>query len=158
MNMKQKYYISGLLLVALTCSTGCEANKKKEEITMPSSSTIVSLPSGLRYEVLNKVADSAISPKKGQQVSVHYSGYLNDGNDGLGKKFDSSVDRGQAFVFQIGVGQVISGWDQGVALMKKGQKVRFYIPSNLGYGSRGAGNLIPGNADLIFDVELLDMK
>ena len=152
--MKKQYYISALLLVAALAALQC-ANDKKERSNM-SPASIVTLPSGLRYQILHDATGE--SPKRGQQVAVHYTGWLNDGKDTPGKEFDSSVRRGQPFVFQLGVGQVIGGWDQGVALMKKGQKVRLYIPANLGYGSRGAGNLIPGNADLIFDVELLDMK
>jgi len=89
-------------------------------------------------------------PKAGDRVTVHYTGWLTDGS-----KFDSSVDRGQAFVFVIGRGQVISGWDQGVATMKVGDKVRLTIPPELGYGARGAGGVIPPNATLIFEVELL---
>jgi FKBP-type peptidyl-prolyl cis-trans isomerase len=92
-------------------------------------------------------------PKAGDQVTVHYTGWLTNG-----KKFDSSVDRGQPFVFTIGRGQVIGGWDQGVATMKVGDKVRLTIPPELGYGARGAGGVIPPNATLMFDVELLDVK
>ena len=108
-------------------------------------------PSGLKYEDL-KVGTGA-SPKTGQRVTVHYTGTLKDG-----KKFDSSVDRGEPFTFVIGVGQVIKGWDEGVSTMKVGGKRKLIIPSDLGYGARGAGNVIPPNAELHFDVELLDVK
>lgn len=100
------------------------------------------------------VAGTGDSPSKGQTVIVHYTGWLTDG-----KKFDSSVDRGQSFEFQIGVGNVIQGWDQGVLTMKIGGKRKLTIPPELAYGSRDVGNgLIPPNSTLIFEVELLGLK
>lgn len=93
----------------------------------------------------------------GKQVKVHYTGWLNDGGK-KGKKFDSSLDRGEPFSFTLGVGQVIPGWDQGVAGMKVGGARTLEIPSHLAYGSRGAGAAIPPNSDLIFDVELLGVN
>ena len=96
------------------------------------------------------VVGTGPSPKAGQTVRVHYTGWLTNG-----KKFDSSVDRGQPFEFDVGVGQVIQGWDQGVAGMKVGGKRKLTIPPSLGYGARGAGGVIPPNATLIFEVELL---
>ena len=95
----------------------------------------------------------------GKQVSVHYTGWLYDPKaaDKHGKKFDSSRDHGEPFSFKLGAGQVIRGWDQGVAGMKVGGKRTLVIPSELGYGSRGAGGAIPPNATLVFDVELLDV-
>ena len=104
--------------------------------------------SGLRYTD-EKMGDGK-SPEKGKRVTVHYTGTLTDG-----KKFDSSRDRGQPFKFVIGVGQVIAGWDEGVMSMKVGGRRKLIIPANLGYGARGAGGVIPPNAELHFDVELL---
>ena len=97
------------------------------------------------------------SPKPGQTVVVHYTGWLYE-NGKKGKKFDSSLDRGQPFQFPIGKGQVIAGWDEGVATMKVGGKRTLIIPPSLGYGANGAGGVIPPNATLIFDVELLGIK
>ena len=106
---------------------------------------------GLQIEKLTE--GTGATPKTGDRVTVHYTGWLTDGS-----KFDSSVDRGQPFVFTIGRGQVIGGWDQGVATMKVGDKVRLTIPPELGYGARGAGGVIPPNATLIFEVELLGVE
>jgi FKBP-type peptidyl-prolyl cis-trans isomerase len=110
----------------------------------------VDTPSGLQYEEVSE-GDGA-EAKAGQKVSVHYTGTLVDG-----KKFDSSRDRGKPFQFTLGVGQVIKGWDEGVAGMKVGGQRKLTIPAELGYGSRGAGGVIPPNATLIFDVELVEI-
>jgi len=115
------------------------------------------LNSGLEYEILKEVPADAQKPSVGSSVVVHYTGWLEE-NGKQGRKFDSSVDRGQPFTFTIGVGQVIKGWDEGVLDMKVGEKRRLIIPPQLGYGAAGAGGVIPGNATLIFDVELLDVK
>lgn len=111
----------------------------------------VTTPSGLKY--VDMVEGTGASPEPGQSVTVHYTGTLEGG-----EKFDSSVDRGQPFVFQIGMGRVIKGWDEGVMTMKIGGKRRLIIPASLGYGARGAGGVIPPNATLIFEVELLGVK
>jgi FKBP-type peptidyl-prolyl cis-trans isomerase FkpA len=106
--------------------------------------------SGLQYWEI--VAGKGATAVAGKEVKVHYTGWLTDG-----KKFDSSVDHGQPFVFPLGAGRVIKGWDEGVAGMKVGGKRQLRIPPELGYGARGAGRVIPPNATLIFDVELLDV-
>lgn len=116
----------------------------------------VTTTSGLRY--IDSVVGSGPEAKKGQQVSVHYTGWLLQANDQKGNKFDSSLDRGRAFSFPLGAGQVIRGWDEGVAGMRVGGKRTLLIPSGLGYGARGAGGVIPPNADLVFDVELLGVQ
>ena len=103
-----------------------------------------------------KVGDGA-TPKTGQTCVMHYTGWLYE-NGAKGKKFDSSVDRGEPFEFAIGAHQVIRGWDEGVATMKVGGKRTLIIPPELGYGARGAGGVIPPNATLMFDVELLAVK
>lgn len=106
--------------------------------------------SGLKY--VDVVVGKGASPKPGKMVKVHYTGTLENGT-----KFDSSVDRNEPFSFVIGVGQVIQGWDEGVMTMKVGGKRKLIIPAKLGYGTRGAGGVIPPNATLLFDVELLDV-
>jgi FKBP-type peptidyl-prolyl cis-trans isomerase FkpA len=111
----------------------------------------VTTPSGLKYED-TKVGTGA-EAKAGQNVAVHYTGWLTNGT-----KFDSSKDRGQPFTFRLGGGQVIKGWDEGVQGMKIGGVRKLTIPADLGYGARGAGGVIPPNATLVFEVELLDVK
>jgi peptidylprolyl isomerase len=115
----------------------------------------VTTASGLQY-IDTKVGTGA-SPRTGQTCVMHYTGWLYV-NGAKGKKFDSSVDRGQPFEFKIGMQNVIAGWDEGVATMKVGGKRTLIIPAKLGYGDRGAGGVIPPNATLIFDVELLGIK
>ncbi|MFH1378999.1 MAG: peptidylprolyl isomerase [bacterium] len=130
-----------------------EMNKKieKEKALIESKwPKAVTTPSGLRYVVTQKGTGSK-KPGKGSNVKAHYTGTLLDGT-----KFDSSVDRGQPFEFPVGMGRVIPGWDESFLDMKKGEKRTLIIPPQLGYGDRGAGNLIPPNATLIFDVELID--
>lgn len=109
---------------------------------------MVQLPDGLKYTDL--VTGKGARPQKGQTVEVHYVGTLTDG-----KKFDSSRDRGQPFSFAIGEGQVIPGWDEGVATMRVGGRRKLIVPPKLGYGDAGAGGVIPPGATLIFDIELL---
>ena len=112
-------------------------------------------PSGL--QITDSKVGTGAAPKTGQTCVMHYTGWLYV-NGAKGKKFDSSVDRGQPFEFPLGEGRVIAGWDEGVASMKVGGKRTLIIPPELGYGARGAGGVIPPNATLIFEVELLDVK
>jgi FKBP-type peptidyl-prolyl cis-trans isomerase len=125
-----------------------QAQKKiMDEIAAGYNETI----SGLRYKILQK--GSGKKAEKGKMVSVHYKGQLLDGT-----VFDSSYPRKQPIDFTLGIGQVISGWDEGIQLLKVGDKARFVIPSNLAYGSQGSGSVIPPDATLIFEVELMDIK
>jgi peptidylprolyl isomerase len=112
-------------------------------------------PSGL--QITDTKVGTGAQPQTGQTCVMHYTGWLYQ-NGAKGAKFDSSLDRGEPFEFAIGQGQVIKGWDEGVASMKVGGKRSLVIPPQLGYGARGAGGVIPPNATLIFDVELLGVK
>jgi FKBP-type peptidyl-prolyl cis-trans isomerase len=116
---------------------------------------VIEMPDGLKY-IDTKTGDGATA-RSGNKVSVQYTGWLSD-NGAKGKKFDSSVDRGQPFQFTLGAHQVIAGWDEGVAGMKVGGKRTLTIPPELGYGARGFAGAIPPNATLIFDVELLQVQ
>jgi len=116
---------------------------------------MITTPSGLQYE--DTVAGSGDTARSGQHVHVHYTGWLHDPSapNGRGRKFDSSKDRGQPFSFSLGAGQVIGGWDEGVQGMQVGGTRVLLIPPQLGYGARGAGGVIPPNATLVFEVDLL---
>jgi|GEM_PF-3484242 FKBP-type peptidyl-prolyl cis-trans isomerase len=129
--------------------TKMEETKKNEFVT---------LDSGLKYLVLNE--GSGTQAKDGDMATVHYTGWLYDEKapEFKGQKFDSSVDRGQPFQFGIGAGMVIRGWDEGVALMKEGDKRTLILPAGLAYGSNAVGGVIPANATLVFDVELLKLN
>jgi peptidylprolyl isomerase len=132
--------------VAITGTTAPAAAKAAKAVTTPSG-----------LQITDTKVGSGPSPKPGQICVMHYTGWLYQ-NGAKGKKFDSSLDRGQPFEFAIGKRQVIGGWDEGVASMKVGGKRTLIIPPDLGYGARGAGGVIPPNATLIFDVELLAVK
>jgi peptidylprolyl isomerase len=138
--------------LALSLATALPVAAQDKDKVMTDATTTAS---GL--QIIDTVAGTGASPKSGQTCSMHYTGWLyKDGAKGA--KFDSSVDRGQPFDFTIGVGQVIKGWDEGVSTMKVGGKRTLIIPANLGYGARGAGGVIPPNATLMFDVELLGVS
>ncbi len=135
-----------LVLAALILLTGC-----RNAASSGGTGKEVTLADGLKYT--DEQVGSGTEAVAGKTVSVHYTGWLTDGT-----KFDSSKDRGQPFSFPLGGGRVIKGWDEGVAGMKVGGKRTLIIPPELGYGARGAGGVIPPNATLKFEVELLDVK
>ncbi len=174
-----KHVLLGLALVAIVLLAGCKANEKSAASTGSSTSAtaappaatpapetavkpespanaatdadLTTTPSGLKYKDL--VAGDGPVAETGMTATVHYTGWLTDGT-----KFDSSLDRGQPFSFQLGAGQVIRGWDEGVKGMRVGGKRKLVIPSNLGYGSQGAAGVIPPGATLVFEVQLLGVK
>jgi FKBP-type peptidyl-prolyl cis-trans isomerase len=164
--MKKLVVASSAVLIATCVLVSCRSthnNAENNNKTAPAGAAQTGntkmartrTASGLEYEVLKE--GNGANPRPGNTVTVHYTGWLNN-NDEPGKKFDSSYDRSQPFSFKIGIGQVIQGWDEGVMSMQIGEKRRLFIPSQLGYGSRGAGAVIPANANLIFDVELLQIS
>jgi peptidylprolyl isomerase len=123
--------------------------------TPAAAQPVMTTPSGMK--IIDIKVGTGAMPKPGQTCVMNYTGWLYE-NGAKGKKFDSSLDRNEPFEFKIGVHQVIAGWDEGVATMKVGGKRTLIIPPELGYGARGAGGVIPPNATLIFDVELLAVK
>jgi peptidylprolyl isomerase len=144
-----------LFLAALATLAGPVSLMEVRPAFAVDESKAVTSATGLKY-IDTKVGTGA-SPQPGQTCVMHYTGWLYQ-NGAKGKKFDSSLDRGQPFSFTINAGQVIPGWDEGVASMKVGGKRTLIIPPALGYGARGAGGVIPPNATLLFEVELLDTK
>ena len=149
----EKFIVLLLLMAAISipaCSQKEAPNVTEKTAESPSAAGSVKTASGLSYTDLVKGTGAA--PVSGKSVTVHYTGWLEDG-----KKFDSSLDRGQPFVFRIGAGEVIPGWDEGVMSMRVGGKRKLFIPAQLGYGAAGAPGAIPPNANLIFEVELLDV-
>lgn len=140
-----------LVLFAAALATLAACSSAPAASAPASGGNEITTQSGLKY--IDQVVGTGAQPKVGQTAVVHYTGWLLDG-----KKFDSSKDRGQPFTFRVGRGEVIKGWDEGVASMKVGGKRTLIVPPDLGYGARGAGGLIPANATLKFEVELLDVK
>lgn len=153
--MKHASLLASALVLAMFANSGCSADSQtptKEQSAMSNSITEL-----VKTDV---VVGEGREAEPGFNVTVHYTGWLYDPSkaDGRGEKFDSSVDRREPFVFYLGGGQVIQGWDLGVAGMKVGGKRTLIIPSEMGYGARGAGGVIPPDATLLFDVELLGVK
>ncbi len=152
--MKKSMLVASALMIAMLAMTGCKADSKTstKETAMTQNVT----------ELIKKdtVLGEGREAEAGFNVTVHYTGWLYDPSkaDGKGTKFDSSLDRHEPFVFFLGGGQVIQGWDEGFAGMKVGGKRTLIIPPHMGYGVHGAGGVIPPNATLIFDVELLGIK
>jgi len=152
--MKKSMLMASALIIAMLAMTGCNADSKTstKETAMTQNIT----------ELIKKdtVLGEGREAEAGFNVTVHYTGWLYDPSkaDGKGTKFDSSLDRHEPFVFFLGGGQVIQGWDEGFAGMKVGGKRTLIIPPHMGYGVHGAGGVIPPNATLIFDVELLGIK
>ncbi len=145
--MSKSVILSSLIILGMVNMASAQHNNASPTKVTGKPTTTAS---GLQYwDITVGTGATAVA---GKAVTVHYTGWLTNG-----KKFDSSVDRGQPFVFPLGGGQVIKGWDEGVAGMKVGGKRQLHIPPDLGYGSRGAGGVIPPNATLIFDVELIDV-
>jgi peptidylprolyl isomerase len=142
------------LAAALVAAIGAFAAASSPAAAQAEGATITT-PLGLK--IIDTKVGTGAEPQKGQTVVVDYTGWLYE-NGAKGAKFDSSLDRGYPFMFKLGEGQVIQGWDDGVATMKVGGKRTLIIPPNLGYGTRGAGASIPPNATLIFDVELQGIK
>ena len=152
-NVLMSFSVLTLLLSA------CSAKQEQKTTETKGSPVMETTSAGLRYKTLKDATDSSSQkPVMGQRVVAHYTGWLDAGEGELGEKFDSSVDRGEPFEFIVGIGQVIRGWDMALQDMKIGEKRRVFIPSELGYGARGAGAVIPPNADLVFDIELIDIK
>ena len=149
MKMRFKSLMPVMLAAALAASVTTTTSLAQ------TAGTTMTTPTGL--QITDTKIGTGATPKTGQICVMHYTGWLYQ-NGAKGQKFDSSVDRGQPFEFPIGTRRVIAGWDEGVATMKVGGKRTLVIPPTLGYGARGAGGVIPPNATLIFEVELLDVK
>lgn len=152
-----KYPFLSIALASLALA-GC--GSRNQDAGTANAAPAPSTAEEARLKIIELKAGQGPAISRGQAAAVHYTGWLFDPNapDNKGTKFDSSLDRGQPFVFQVGAGQVIPGWDEGVAGMSVGQQRRLVIPPEMGYGASGAGGVIPPNATLVFDVELLGIQ
>ena len=152
--MKHASLLASAFFMALLAASACTADT---QTSAKDNSTMSNVTELIKKDTV--VGEGRVA-EPGNNVTVHYTGWLYDPSkaDGHGQKFDSSVDRGDPFVFFLGGGQVIRGWDEGVAGMKVGGKRTLIIPSEMGYGAYGAGGVIPPNATLVFDVELIGIK
>ncbi len=150
-------FIRASALVAFTFTAGLAVSLAAGSLTPAAAQAKKTMTTASGLQITDTVVGTGESPKPGQTCVMHYTGWLYT-NGIKGKKFDSSVDRNEPFEFPIGRGRVIKGWDEGVATMKVGGKRTLIIPPALGYGASGAGGVIPPNAVLMFDVELLGVK
>jgi FKBP-type peptidyl-prolyl cis-trans isomerase FkpA len=158
--MKHATLFASALVMAMFATSGCSADSKISD-SQPAKQEKPAMSKSITELVkIDQVVGEGREAEPGFNVTVHYTGWLYDPSkpEGHGEKFDSSVDRREPFVFYLGGGQVIRGWDEGVAGMKVGGKRTLIIPSHMGYGERGAGGVIPPYATLVFDVELLGIK
>lgn len=159
MSKLSSFLLIGIVAAIMTVGLGgCDAKSESESRTQPSQASTPAGSEGAAAQatslvVRDEVVGTGPEAKSGDKVTVHYTGWLTDGT-----KFDSSLDRNRPFSFTLGANEVIAGWDQGVAGMKIGGKRKLTIPPDLGYGAAGAGDVIPANATLVFDVELLKIK
>lgn len=156
-----KFWLAVVIIVALFVGTVFykkhQANSKHVKKSSSTEKIIMDKQSGIKYEVLKEPAVGAVNTKNGDTVIVHYTGWLNK-DGGRGDRFDSSYDREKPFEFKLGAGQVIKGWDEAVSKMKVGERRLVFLPASMAYGAAGIPGVIPANADLIFDIEVVGVK
>lgn len=161
--IKVTYFMLSMILLIPACIFSNKKSTQTKGSKMTQTGTKLNLLDFKKYKSTGILhftikEGSGVYPIRGEKVSVHYTGWLLEGNDVVGKKFDSSLDRGQKFEFPVGLGYVIAGWDLMVADMKPGEKRIVILPSDMAYGQRGAGALIPPYAMLIFEIELFESR